>query len=153
MKDTVTFVSFSISEIQEGEEKTPQHYTFLCQMKSLYVNPELVYFIVCTDRLGPRSYRLNVGERTYVRNRRQLIRTREPIPCDPDMTGGAGETVMERRPEAESSQAQQEPDGGLEQQRPEDWETEQPALPRTPQPRRSQRNRKPPEWITSYVPY
>ena len=108
---------------------------------------------VCTDRLGPRSYRLNVGERTYVRNRRQLIRTRELIPCDPDMTGGAGETVMERRPEAESSQAQQEPDGDLEQQRPEDWETEQPALPRTPQPRRSQRNRKPPEWITSYVPY
>ena len=107
---------------------------------------------MCIDRSGPKSYRVNVGERTYVCNRRQLIRTREPIPCDPDMTSGAGETVMERRPEAVSSQAQQEPDGGLKQQRPEDWETEQPALPGTPKPRRSQRNRKPPEWITSYVP-
>ena len=34
---------------------------------------------VCTDLVGPRSYKLRVGEKIYRRNRRQLIQADDPI--------------------------------------------------------------------------
>lgn len=49
---------------------------------------------VCAGLVGPRSYEVRVGDRTFVRNRRHLIQSEEP--------------VFEDMPETESSPRQQE---------------------------------------------
>ena len=48
---------------------------------------------VCAGLVGPRSYEVKVGDRTFVRNRRHLIKS--------------GETVVEDMPEVEESTKQE----------------------------------------------
>ena len=49
---------------------------------------------VCAGLVGPRSYEVKVGDRTFVRNRRHLIKSEEP--------------VVEDTPEVEESTKQEE---------------------------------------------
>lgn len=113
---------------------------------------------VCTGQCGPRSYKVRVGDKEFRRNRRQLLHTREQPPLDlPDV-----EQSVSHQPDT------QETDVSTDQQmpqtpRPSSSEPEDPPTtpahvpaepsPHSPQPpRRSGRTRRPPEWITSYVP-
>ena len=86
----------------------------------------------CTDTAGPRSYRVQVGQAVYRRNRRQLIKTGEsndvPEPIIPVK-------LAEASPEAEITV----PPG------------ECPPSEVHAGPRRSQRQVKPPYWLKDFV--
>ena len=100
----------------------------------------------CTGIQGPRSYGVKVGETEYRRNRRQLLQKHEsPLLEVPETQGEAtvpiaGETPggdVEPLPLCPPSAAS-EPDSLVS--------SSDPPL------RRSTRQRRPPEWITTYVP-
>ena len=104
---------------------------------------------VCTGLQGPRSYGVQVGEQKFRRNRRHLIRTKEPGPVD---------IPQEELPSTSNTQntAEDTPSSLPEQQdnTRSIGNSSEPDRPGSPIPslRQSQRNRKPPEWITNYVP-
>ena len=84
----------------------------------------------------PRSYGVKVGEAEFRRNRRQLLHTSEQPEID--IPAQESEQVPNHLPTDEDTQAHSEPD---------------PQHGCSPQPlRRSERIRKPPDWITTYVP-
>ena len=93
----------------------------------------------CIRLVGPRSYKIRVGNREYIRNRRQLI----PI-NKPSESNGIPEIVDERI---------EQRDGGLE-----DMVASPPSEPVTVSPpgtpilRRSERVRQAPSWMKDYVP-
>ena len=91
---------------------------------------------ICTGPVGPRSYGVKVGEAEFRRNRRQLLHTSERPEID--IPAQESEQVPNHLPTDEDTQAHSEPD---------------PQLGCSTQPlRRSERIRKPPDWITTYVP-
>ena len=110
---------------------------------------------VCTGLVGPRSYGVKVGESTFVRNRRQLIRSDEqPMPSPPDVDdlpqpqNNTSEkaalipTLPSNGPTPNADLAESSSNPPVE-----------PSVdPPCPGPRRSTRNRRPPDWITNYVP-
>ena len=94
---------------------------------------------VCTGSWGPRSYGVRVREQEFRRNRRQLLHTQETINPDVEMQSD--------RPAAEELQ----PDQAV----PPPDAIGPPTLSPAPQQQLlppSERRRKPPEWITNYVP-
>ena len=94
---------------------------------------------VCTGSRGPRSYGVCVGEQEFRRNRRQLLHTQETVNPDVEMQSD--------RPAAEEPQ----PDQAV----PPPDAMAPPTVSPEPQQqplRRSERSRKPPKWITNYVP-
>ena len=103
---------------------------------------------VCTRSRGPRSYGVQVGGQEFRRNRRQLLHTREPM----DTTGEP--PPHDGEPQARDEQQIIDSEAALSPSTPETMvpvTTNQPSP--TSQPlRRSDRTRKPPEWITKYVP-
>ena len=107
---------------------------------------------VCTGQQGPRSYGIQVGDRELRRNQRQIIPTTEQFPH------GLANTELEEPPTADSAQPGSEshtPAGSESSPQPENSPTSPPVEQdiNTPQPlRRSERARKPPDWITTYVP-
>jgi len=110
---------------------------------------------VCTGQCGPRSYKVRVGDREFRRDRRQLLHTREQLPLDlPD--GEPNATPQPDTRETDGSTDQQMPEiPSASSPKPEDPPTTSvhpPAEPSPQPPRRSGRARKPPEWITNYVP-
>ena len=101
---------------------------------------------VCTGLYGPRSYRVKVGEAEYRRNRRQLIRTSETSEA----------LIPEHDPEEETPTTGSDPPSssgtsGQDHHVPPQEEPPRPASAGVPL-RRSGRTRKPPDWITNYVP-
>ena len=101
---------------------------------------------VCTGLVGPRSYGVRVGESRFVRNRRQLIRSDEQpmMPSPPELD----ELPL---PSASSSTAHS--DGTTDLSESSSSPVDEPTVDSPPpEPRRSTRNRKPPDWITTYVP-
>ena len=113
----------------------------------------------CTGTQGPRSYRVRVGGTEYRRNRRHLIQRGEPPPVEPGEPPQP-ESSEQTQPEEPEDPAPglapplpmvQPPEPGPEhvaqsQQRPASSNNEPHQL------RRSARQRRTPEWITTYVP-
>ena len=107
---------------------------------------------VCTGPCGPQSYGVKVGDRQFRRNRRQLLLTREPLPPD--------SPPEQQTPEDHPTEG--EPSSRVELEELDTPEVSAPPVSPTPTPtnpgiqasqlpRRSMRNRKPPDWITTYV--
>ena len=97
----------------------------------------------CKGHVGPRSYEVKVGERSYRRNRRQLIH--------------AGESPTQDLPSEEvpSSQGHEscnstDKTGGQRTEIPTGAVV--PSPPTLPAPRRSERLRKQPAWMTMFHP-
>ena len=113
----------------------------------------------CTGTQDPRSYRVRVGGTEYRRNRRHLIQRGEPPPVEPGEPPQP-ESSEQTQPEEPEDPAPglgpplpmaQPPEPGPEhvaqsQQRPASSNNEPHQL------RRSARQRRTPEWITTYVP-
>ena len=57
---------------------------------------------VCAGLVGPRSYEVKVGDRTFVRNRRHLIKSEEPVV--EDLLEGEESTKQEESAEVTPSQ-------------------------------------------------
>ena len=92
---------------------------------------------VCAGLVGPRRYQVDTERGTFTRNRRHLLETNE-IPQDVTQSEAESEQSPETVPDT--------------QDRPQPAEhTSGPAAPTTPL-RRSQRARKPPSWLTNFVP-
>ena len=86
--------------------------------------------------VGPRSYEVTTEEQVLTRNRRRLIRSDEPPELDiPD---------VEVDPDTEHKTVQADSNGTM-------TPAASPAPDKTPGPRQSQRNRKPPDWLTKYA--
>ena len=103
---------------------------------------------VCRGLVGPRSYEVEVGSQLYTRNRRQLIPTNRPaLPEIPD-TEGPSTTLSDNseRPQDSSSNTDTSGESSCIGERTVSSPTVSVPL------RRSGRNRKPPDWITTYVP-
>lgn len=88
----------------------------------------------CTANAGPRSFRVQVGETVYRRNRRQILKTGETpqavLPEDIDAPEDPTPTRVETSPPEECP----------------------PLVPtETAVSRRPQRNTKPPAWLKDYV--
>ena len=103
---------------------------------------------VCSGLVGPRSYRVKVGGNVFIRNRRQLLpmdhQSQQEIPDidEPSMTSLDNPEGVQDVPS--TTDASHKLSGEIEPTA---------ATPiMSPQPRRSGRNRKPPDWITNYVP-
>lgn len=114
---------------------------------------------VCTGLVGPRSYRVQVGESTFIRNRKQLIRSGEELaqsPPDADdlqqpwNNSSEKATCMPTPPSNGAAPSTDHPEP------PPSPKVEPPVEQTVDSPRpvlhRSTRNRKPPDWITNYVP-
>jgi len=91
----------------------------------------------CTGKVGPRSFRVQVGDAVYRRNRRQLMKTGEPnevtLPedvCFPD-------NLTPIRDEAEATASS------------ENFPASVPS--ETAGPRRSQWQTKPPGWFKDFI--
>ena len=111
---------------------------------------------VCTGTQGPRSYRVRVGDTEYRRNRRHLIQRGEPSPVEPlqldPLEQGQQEYSGEQPvPDLDSVPPTVAPEPAREtptEPQPQPAHTDN----ETPQRRRTARQRKPSEWITTYVP-
>ena len=96
----------------------------------------------CTAVVGPRSYEIKIGNTTYRRNRRHLIRSSE---------SGSAENVK-----WDLEQQTETPDEGDSTSTAEQTETS--TVPGTddtqeaPSVRRSQRHHRSPRWMEDYVP-
>ena len=94
----------------------------------------------CIRLVGPRSYKISVGSKVYVRNRRQLIPTGKPLV-----------------PKEVSDQNGDEDDGSMQPtEKPVDQSLEpdpasSPGVVTTPTLHRSDRIRKAPSWMVDYV--
>ena len=112
---------------------------------------------ICTGTQGPRSYIVRVGETEYRRNRCHLLKGGKPPVTEllsPDLSAqGAGE---DQQGDQEQPPVPIPPSSGCVPREPppepEPEPSPQPPSGELPQPRRSTRPRKPPEWITTYVP-
>ena len=102
----------------------------------------------CTGLQGPRSYGIRVGESEFRRNRRQILRGGEPQPTDyPEQdTHGLFTPGVSRESTEDSSM--NDPSTPQSVASP----TVGPETDPDPPLRRSTRQRRQPEWITSYVP-
>ena len=109
---------------------------------------------VCTGLVGPRSYRVKVGEKVFVRNRRQLICSDKqllPVP-DVDQSLPDSNTEPESIPSDPVEQRSQQ-NSPPESAAPSTVATPNTTVSPSPTgPRRSSRNRRPPDWVTNYVP-
>ena len=103
---------------------------------------------VCSGLVGPRSYKVKVGGNVYIRNRQQTILVNKPLPQDlPDIDEPS--TTMSGRsngpPELPLiANSSHEPSSDIE------CTAASPSI--SPQLQRSKRSRRPPDWITNYVP-
>ena len=105
---------------------------------------------VCTGLVGPQSY-VKVGEGTFIRNRRQLIRSGEqPVSTPPDFNDlpQQNNTSDETTPLPTPPNNQPTPDTILTPELSHSPNVEPSVESPCPEPRRSTRNRKPPDWIT-----
>ena len=104
----------------------------------------------CTGTQGPRSYGVKVGETEYRRNRRQLLSKKEvPLPEVPEQESPRQVEVTAGIPRETPSD-----DRELNQHLTPPSTAPEPDPPSTrdDQPlRRSIRQRKPPDWVTTYV--
>ena len=101
---------------------------------------------VCAGLVGPRSYRVKVGESTFVRNRRQLIRSDEipvPSPSDDDIPYPQNDS-------SDKATLIQSPPGNQPAPNTDMTGSASSSVDsQCPEPRRSTRNRKPPDY---YMP-
>ena len=95
---------------------------------------------LCNGLVGPRSYDIQVGERIYRHNRRQLIEANEPPMPNP--------TVVDLPPSDQVSSDIEQTASQQTQELPAD----QSSAPVTSQPCRSGRLTKTPKWMEDYVP-
>ena len=98
----------------------------------------------CIRLVGPRSYKVRVDSKVYIRNRRQLIPIGKPVPPnevsempDQKVTEDDGPT----QPKETSSNEQSEPDFASP-----------PRVVTAPALHRSDRIHKAPAWMADYVP-
>ena len=93
----------------------------------------------CIQLVGPRSYKVRVGSKEYIRNRRQLIPTDQPLEenCVPEML----DQPMEQKNTDSTGETTNQP-----------AEPETISSPKTPVLRRSERARRAPAWMEDYVP-
>lgn len=114
----------------------------------------------CTGMVGPRSYRVRAGGTEYRRNRCHLIQRNEPPP-DPTLLGEPQPPEASEQGHAEEAMPDKEPTPAqltVEPPPPGSSHTAEmrPQLTATSdercQPRRSTRQRRAPDWITSYAP-
>ena len=106
---------------------------------------------ICAGLVGPRSYEVKVGDRTFVRNRRHLIRSQEPARDDTE-----GEEHMEQQTGSEDTVTPSvaDPEAPTEGLAPEARGGSSPDRTlATPGVRRSGRNRQCPEHYGNYVYY
>ena len=110
----------------------------------------------CKSLVGPRSYDVQVGERIYRRNRRQLIYANEPpltVPPDPlpsELSPATNQMIKStQNSDVENTSSSQEVESHISKPNCEPSL----SLPVTePQPRRSGRITKTPKWMEDYVP-
>ena len=110
---------------------------------------------VYTGFCGPRSYRVQVREREFRRKRRQLILTKEHthIELPNDEPGSAPPPADKELDTQYPADAQHEPITPPTPHSSDLVSPDPPPPPPTPPlPRRSVRARKPPDWVTTYVP-
>ena len=108
---------------------------------------------VCTGSQGPRSYGVQVGGRDFRRNRRQLLHTHE------ELSEKTPTEELSTEPQPVTQEMPNFPEEPVDTANDLKSPTHAPPLTTpntgtpTPQPqRRSERARRPPEWITNYVP-
>ena len=128
---------------------------------------------VCKEVVGPRSYDVQVGESRYRRNRQQLLRTNE-LPTDTsqgivtptrDSSGGDHQPkeaevpmpTVSQQPGTTTSTAPPQftmtsPVKATVPSMSPDKSTDPRTSPAQPPLRRSGRTRKPPAWMSDYVP-
>ena len=110
----------------------------------------------CKSLVGPRSYDVQVGERVYRRNRRQLIYANEPPLTDPPIVDLLPSEQLP--PTNETLKSSQNSDVEITSSQMEFHPCKtnvesKPALPVTEsQFRRSGRITKTPKWMEDYVP-
>ena len=110
---------------------------------------------VCTGLVGPQSYGVKVGESTFVRNRRQLIRSDEqPLPSPPDVDDLP---PPQKNPSEKEALIPTLPSNGpTPNADPKESSSSPPLEPCVESPcpgsRRSTQIQKPPDWITNYAP-
>ena len=92
----------------------------------------------CTGQTGPRSYDVKIGETVYRRNRRQLIRSKEPPIVD----------ISEQEPSPSSIDI---PPQQEQAEQPIDQACGTTPVPQQAQLRRSQRARRPPAHLNDFV--
>ena len=116
---------------------------------------------VCTGLVGPRSYKVKVGDSVYRRNHRQFIRSHEEpardlseaVPLPPTVSESPSQPTNEPQLPVVEHDPRDSPRADSAQPQETSTETE-PTQTQVPQPlplRRSQRSHKPPQWITRYV--
>ena len=106
---------------------------------------------VCNGLVGPRSYQVRVGGNVFIRNCRQLvIMDRQSLQEIPDIKEPS-KTVSDNASTEEFQDAPSTKDAGHKSASDSEQIITTPHVP-SPQLRRSGRNHKPPDWITTYVP-
>ena len=110
---------------------------------------------VCMGLVGPWSYGVKVGESTFFRNCRQLIQLDEqPLPSPPDVDDLP---PPQNNPSEKAALIPTPPSNGPTPNADPKESSSSPPVElsvKSPCPgsRRSTRIRKPPDWITNYVP-
>ena len=105
---------------------------------------------VCNGLVGPRSYQVKAGGNVFTRNRRQLItmdhQSLQEVPdIEETSMASSDNTDHEELPSTKDTCHKSTGDLELTAATPQ-------CHVSSPKLRRSGRNRKPPDWITSYVP-
>ena len=93
----------------------------------------------CIQLVGPRSYKVRVGSKVYIRNRRQLIPTEQPL--EENWVPEILDQNMEQKDKNLVDETVNQPP-----------ESETVSPPKTPALRRSERVRRAPSWLEDYVP-
>ena len=110
---------------------------------------------VCMGQCGPRSYKVRVGDRDYRRNRRQLVHSGEQPPVDTpyvEQSVTAEPVVRETDIPTEQQVPETLTSSGSESPTTTEVHTpDDPTPPTLPPLRRSERARRPPDWITNYA--
>lgn len=104
----------------------------------------------CIGEAGPRSYKVQIGDSFYRRNRRQLIVTDEPTSADDPKAQPSDNTVHT----APREQKQTTPSGPSQEASPSSEPAEaavQQGSSTISSPRRSSRSCHPPSWMNDYV--
>ena len=90
----------------------------------------------CIRLVGPRSYKVRVGNTEYILNKQQLIPTGKPSESN-ELPEIVDQSIEQRDNESEDMATSQPPE---------------PATVRTPDLRHSERVRQAPSWTKDYVP-
>ena len=107
---------------------------------------------ICTGLQGPRSYGIRVGEAEYRRNRRHILKGGELPVTEQLETAVPTQGMTPPGVSEEDAHSNSEPTPQLTTTPSVHPQPEHPTAESDPPLRRSTRQRREPEWITTYVP-